>query len=134
MTPWNTVAVKNQRARGTTAGGFRSDIQKALELAREGDGDCYYPALALPLGKDDTIVCPPQHVDYLRTKLSESTELDLLVIGYSALDQRALEIFDVIPLRIRQASGLWDSWDLVSRSRWYMPCALSPCVRATRFT
>jgi hypothetical protein len=47
----------------------------------------YYPALALPLGSEDELVCPPDHVEHLRRRLRADDGLRLLVVGYSGNDQ-----------------------------------------------
>jgi hypothetical protein len=53
----------------------------------------FYPALSVPLGSADELVCPPLHVDVLRRRLESSTEgLNLLVIGYSGVDQEVLNL------------------------------------------
>jgi hypothetical protein len=52
----------------------------------------YYPALSAPLGIEDELVCPPEHVEYLRELTGHYHPLDVLVIGYSGLDQEALNL------------------------------------------
>lgn len=55
----------------------------------------YYPALAVPLGPDDEIACPPDHVRVLKTALEQQTHgygLHLLILGYSCLDKAPLEL------------------------------------------
>lgn len=54
------------------------------------DNVLYYPALSAPLGERDEIVCPQQHLEHLRTRLGHWETLDVLVIGYSGLDQEVL--------------------------------------------
>jgi hypothetical protein len=50
-------------------------------------GSLYYPALAVPLGPADEIVCPEAHVEHVREHQRYAPEgLNLLVIGYSGLD------------------------------------------------
>jgi hypothetical protein len=58
-----------------------------------GMAHLYYPALSAPLGSEDELVCPPEHQDYLRRKLSEFDGLNVLVIGYSGLDQEVMRFF-----------------------------------------
>jgi hypothetical protein len=53
----------------------------------------YYPALAVPLGSADELVCPSKHVDAARHSLDRMDGLNLLVIGYSGLDQEVLGLF-----------------------------------------
>jgi len=52
----------------------------------------YYPALAAPLGTEDELVCSDQHVKYLTEITGHYDPLDVLVIGYSGLDQEALNL------------------------------------------
>jgi len=54
-------------------------------------GSLFYPVVAVPLGSQDEIVCPASHVEHLREHIRDSAEgLNLLVIGYSGLDQEVL--------------------------------------------
>ena len=50
----------------------------------------YYPALAVPLGEEDELVCPSRHVDIARARLGRTDGLNLLVIGYSGVDLEVL--------------------------------------------
>jgi hypothetical protein len=52
----------------------------------------YYPALSVPLGTEDELVCPDQHVNYIKDITGHYEPLDVLVIGYSGLDQEALNL------------------------------------------
>jgi hypothetical protein len=52
----------------------------------------YFPALSVPLGSEDELLCPPNHVDFVRQRLKSSDGLNLLVIGYSGLDQEVLRL------------------------------------------
>jgi hypothetical protein len=52
----------------------------------------YYPALAAPVGQADELVCPPEHVEYLKQRLSDTQPMHLLVIGYSGLDQEVVSL------------------------------------------
>jgi hypothetical protein len=45
------------------------------------------------LGSEDELVCPPNHVDFVRQRLKSIDGLNLLVIGYSGLDQEVLRLF-----------------------------------------
>jgi hypothetical protein len=62
----------------------------------EGEHDVplrlYYPALAAPLGAEDELVCPPEHVAYLKEVTGHYDPLDVLVIGYSGLDQEVMKL------------------------------------------
>jgi hypothetical protein len=59
---------------------------------REGDGESFYPALSVPVGEDDEIVCPPAHVEHLRERLGTADAIHLLIIGYSANDREVLNL------------------------------------------
>ncbi len=52
----------------------------------------YYPALAMPLGPGDTLVCPSSHTRAANEALTRSDGLNLLVIGYSGLDDEVLRL------------------------------------------
>lgn len=67
---------------------LRSDGEGSSELA----GKLYYPALSAPLGPGDKIVCPPNHRAFLKERLTAYEGLNLLVIGYSGLDQEVLKL------------------------------------------
>jgi hypothetical protein len=51
-----------------------------------------YPALALPEGPEDELVAPDEHLKYLEGEILAAHQIDLLVIGYSGLDQAALRL------------------------------------------
>jgi hypothetical protein len=51
-----------------------------------------FPALSAPLGEADELVCPSDHITFVKQKLSEVEALDLLVIGYSAYDRAVLNL------------------------------------------
>jgi hypothetical protein len=55
-------------------------------------GTLRYPALAVPLGAEDELVCPPSHLSFLRKRLQAQDGLNLLVIGYSGLDTEVLKL------------------------------------------
>jgi hypothetical protein len=64
-----------------------------LETMRFNGGRIvYYPALSAPLGAADELSCPPEHVAHLKRVLGEMGEINLLVIGYSGLDQEVLQL------------------------------------------
>jgi hypothetical protein len=58
----------------------------------DGGRDVYYPALSAPLGSEDELSCPPDHVAFLRQTLESMGPLNLLVIGYSGYDQEVLRL------------------------------------------
>lgn len=55
------------------------------------DGTWLYPALSVPLGSPDELVCPPEHLAWLKSRLVD-VRVHLSVIGYSALDQEVLSL------------------------------------------
>jgi len=76
-------------------------IEKTIELRpqptvrqmRRSSGlELYYPALSAPLGADDDLVCPDEHVEYLKRITGHWNPLDGLVIGYSGLDTSVLKL------------------------------------------
>jgi hypothetical protein len=61
-----------------------------------------YPAIALPEGPKDRLVLPPEHLRHLRNLLSAAQQIDLLVLGYSAIDTEILELIKSSVGRIRR--------------------------------
>lgn len=57
-----------------------------------GHDGVFYPALAVPLGADDQLVCPAKHVEAARGFLDSVDGLNLLVIGYSGIDNEVLRL------------------------------------------
>jgi hypothetical protein len=55
-------------------------------------GDLKYPVLSVPQGRTDELACPDDHVEFLRQKLADSAELDLLFLGYSAHDAEVMKL------------------------------------------
>lgn len=52
----------------------------------------YYPALAVPLGEEDELVCRADHLDEARRCLRDADGLNVLVIGYSGIDREVLRL------------------------------------------
>jgi hypothetical protein len=53
----------------------------------------YYPALSVPLGPGvKEINCPPEHLEWLASWLSKQGAINLLTIGYSAMDRGVLDL------------------------------------------
>lgn len=52
----------------------------------------YFPALAAPVGESDELVCPPEHVRFLRDRLAESQPMHLLMVGYSGIDHEVVRL------------------------------------------
>jgi hypothetical protein len=53
-----------------------------------------YPVLALPEGPEDELVAPPTHINFIERELSSFHQFDLLVIGYSGLDEAVLGLLN----------------------------------------
>lgn len=125
-----------RRAPRTFAGDFAAlgesiDLSPGIEL-RSGDleemradwrtsgvgvrateiGDLYFLALAAPLGEADEIVCRDDHTNYLKQQLASERALNLLVIGYSGIDQEVLGLLRSAgkPVRsLRVVNGNFDA-------------------------
>jgi hypothetical protein len=52
----------------------------------------FFPALSVPLGSTDELVCDPKHVQFLQERLQTADGLNLLVIGYSGVDEEVLRL------------------------------------------
>lgn len=57
-----------------------------------GGGQRLYPAMAMPEGPKDRLVMPHSHSDFLQSALHGANQLDVLVLGYSALDIEILQL------------------------------------------
>ncbi len=72
--------------------------QREIEGIREGPRmgratpDCFFPALSVPVGAADELVCPPEHLAALTRQLEAAEPVHLLVIGYSGLDQEVIQL------------------------------------------
>jgi hypothetical protein len=64
----------------------------STEYGGYAHGSLFYPALSVPVGEEDELVCPPQHVDFLRERLAASQPRHLLLIGYSGNDREVLAL------------------------------------------
>jgi hypothetical protein len=53
----------------------------------------FYPALSVPVGTRDEFSCPDAHIGYLRNAMAAQDGLDVLMLGYSALDEEVLTLF-----------------------------------------
>lgn len=70
-------------------------VSTDTELTRTGirEGELYYPALAVPLGEADEMVCPDWHVEHVREHQRHAPGgLNLLVIGYSGVDSEVRKL------------------------------------------
>jgi hypothetical protein len=54
--------------------------------------ELFFPALSAPVGEADELVCPPDHVDLLRARLTETQPMHVLVIGYSGIDKEIVSL------------------------------------------
>jgi hypothetical protein len=60
---------------------------RLTSIRHDQDGAYYYPALSVPLGSADEVACPDEHLAHLRDRLKDFQPLNILVIGYSGLDE-----------------------------------------------
>jgi len=60
-----------------------------------------YPALAAPEGPDDRLVLPQAHQKFFFANLRQAQQIDLLVIGYSALDSEVLRLIRETRAKVR---------------------------------
>jgi hypothetical protein len=63
-----------------------------VERMRGEPRSYFYPALSVPLGPDDELNCPPEHVDFARRQLEAADGLHILSVGYSGLDSGLLDL------------------------------------------
>ncbi|MBO9531475.1 MAG: hypothetical protein J7513_00675, partial [Solirubrobacteraceae bacterium] len=78
-----------------------SVIENSYEVWRQvgglralNDADyAFYPALSAPLGAPDPLTCPASHIRFLEEELARQDRLDVLMLGYSGLDDEVLRIF-----------------------------------------
>jgi hypothetical protein len=72
-----------------------------IELYRRDPPRLYYPAMSVPLGPDDELNCPEEHVAYVRNRLTAADGLNVLSIGYSGLDSGLLKLLSESGNRLR---------------------------------
>jgi hypothetical protein len=70
----------------------QSTVRDMRLEVRDNADYLYYPALSAPLGSDDDVTCPPEHVDRLKQVVGHRDWLHVLVIGYSGLDTAVLKL------------------------------------------
>lgn len=71
---------------------LRPGALRQARLGRRDPPQLYFPALSVPLGSADELVSPPAHVAFLKNWLDAQERLNVLVIGYSGLDQEVLRL------------------------------------------
>jgi hypothetical protein len=69
-------------------------VDQLRTVSREGLNRPYFPALAVPAGPSEQVLCPDAHLQHLEGKLHDSAEIDLLVIGYSGTDQQIVRLLN----------------------------------------
>jgi hypothetical protein len=84
-----------------------SDIREAPERGNTW----HYPALALPEGPDDRLVLPKAHLDFLQGTLQTAQKIDVLVIGYSGLDQEVLSLLVRANSEVRRMTVVGRSYE-----------------------
>jgi hypothetical protein len=55
-------------------------------------GGLYYPALSVPLGPEDELNCPPEHIEFATERLTAHDGINVLTVGYSGLDSGLLNL------------------------------------------
>jgi hypothetical protein len=91
----HALADESARLHGDLRFLARPAAEQSVEALRVQEGSLYYPGLAAPLGPDDELVCPDNHVTALERSLSQqhyNCDFHFLVIGYSCLDSRLLDL------------------------------------------
>ena len=61
-----------------------------------------YPALAAPEGPDDKLVLPPEHQEFFLRELRAAQDIDILVVGYSGLDNEVLKLIASTERKVRR--------------------------------
>jgi len=61
-----------------------------------------YPAIALPEGPKDVLALPSEHLDFFTSQLMIAAKIDLLILGYSALDTEVLDLIASSNTQIRR--------------------------------
>ncbi len=88
-----------------------------------------FPALTVPVGEEDEVVCPDEHQRHLDERLRAQGELDLLIVGYSAYDKTVLERLVRSERRIRTLTVVNDGLDaadqVVARLKDQIPQSLN---------
>jgi hypothetical protein len=69
-----------------------------------------FPALTVPVGEQDEVVCPDSHQAFLDDRLASVGELHLLIVGYSAYDRTVIERIERSRKRIRTLTVVNDGW------------------------
>jgi hypothetical protein len=62
-----------------------------VRLERMG-AQYFYPAMSVPVGSRDEFSCPDTHIGFVRNLMQSQEHLDVLMLGYSALDQEVLTL------------------------------------------
>ncbi len=82
-----------------------------------------YPAIALPDGPKDELVWPPEHRQHLHAVLNACQEIQLLILGYSALDTEILELLKAAPCKVRRMTivnaGAQSALDVFTRVKGF---------------
>jgi hypothetical protein len=89
--------------------------QYGISIPRIGEKDfqLLYPALSVPLGAEDEIVCPESHVNCVTEHMSYAFDgLNILVIGYSGLDQEVLSLLASSGRPVRAIKVINGDYDL----------------------
>jgi hypothetical protein len=77
-----------------------------------------FPALTVPVGEEDEVVCPNSHQAFLARRLASVDELDLLIVGYSAYDRTVIERIAGSEKRIRTLTVVNENADAAEKVVW----------------
>jgi len=79
-----------------------ASLEQIRDLRRSGPANSNrYPALAAPEGPDDRLVLPQEHQEFFYMGLHRARQIDILVIGYSALDCEVLRLISETRVKVR---------------------------------
>jgi hypothetical protein len=82
------------------------------EFSGDGTGShWFFPALSIPVGEADELVCPSDHVQRLKEQLAAEEELNVLVLGYSGIDSEVLQLLREAGRPLRQLLAVNGSVD-----------------------
>lgn len=81
----------------------------------------YYPALSVPIGLADELVCPGEHQTFLINKLKGIKNINILLIGFSGFDSSVLNLLEVSQINLRSLmivnGSLKSGWSVIEKLR-----------------
>lgn len=90
----------------------------SLQQIRNSDHSSFidrYPVLALPEGPEDDLVAPQKHIKFLEEALWSAHQIDLLVIGYSGLDDGVLTLLSRRKADVRRLTVVNTDFDAATQ-------------------